>query len=136
MNDSILIFGSFDGLHPGHINLIDNSTKHATRVIVALAQDKSIQKHKGKMPLFPLAKRVLALKQQFPNITIEEGDQTQGEWSAIKKYNPKYIAVGYDQHKLRKALVHIQEQYNFSIIDMNPYHPEKYKSSIINRNNR
>ena len=51
--------GSFDLMHAGHLYIIDEASKQADCLIVALNSDSSIKKYKGAArPIIPLAYRL------------------------------------------------------------------------------
>lgn len=127
-----LLFGSFDGIHPGHKYVLEQAKKYTMPIIVVVAQDSTILKIKGRLPKYSTKERVKHLKNLFPEAIITLGDVKQGTWSAIKKYKPGIILVGYDQHSLKNALLEIQPSFRFTIQQLEAYFPEKYKSSILN----
>lgn len=55
---TVLIFGTFDIFHKGHINFIkqaracgdSNSTSKSTALIAVIARDKTVLEIKGKLP--------------------------------------------------------------------------------------
>lgn len=40
----VLIFGSFDSLHKGHLNLFKQARKHGDKLIAVVARDETIKK--------------------------------------------------------------------------------------------
>jgi len=127
-----MLFGSFDGIHPGHEFLINTALKYGSKIVIVVAQDAIMKKIKKRNPLYTLQIRIEQLMKRFPETTIVPGDQEQGRWSAIKQYRPETILVGYDQDGLMNALESITDTYYFSLIQADAFFPEKYKSSIIN----
>lgn len=128
----VLLFGSFDILHPGHDYLITEAQKYGNLIIV-LAQDSIITSIKGQKPQYNLEQRTSNLQKKYPEINIETGDMKLGSWSAIKKYQPEIIITGYDQTHLKSELEKIKNVYNFEIISLNSFHPEKFKSSLLRK---
>lgn len=53
----IFVNGCFDGLHPGHIALLNSAAGDYGKVVVALNSDEYIKERKGKL-LFPLEERM------------------------------------------------------------------------------
>ena len=128
----VLLFGSFDLFHPGHDYLIRSSQKYG-KLIISLAQNAAIEKIKGQKPVHDIKERIKNLQKKYPNIRIIEGDKEIGSWSALKKYQPEIVVVGYDQNILKRALTEIQSDYNFTIIQLEAFIPEKYKSSLLRK---
>jgi len=52
----IMVFGTFDGLHKGHLNFFWQARKLAVDsfLVVSIARDKNVIKIKGKSPLLLL----------------------------------------------------------------------------------
>ncbi|MFZ3100384.1 MAG: adenylyltransferase/cytidyltransferase family protein, partial [Minisyncoccales bacterium] len=46
----VLVFGTFDGLHPGHINFFQQAKKLGDELIVVVARDATVEKVKGRRP--------------------------------------------------------------------------------------
>lgn len=133
MIEKIMLFGSFDGIHPGHEYLINRARDISPNIILIIAHDQVIIDIKKQNPIYNLTKRISHLQEKFADITIVAGDTQVGLWSAIKEYRPNTIMVGYDQHGLKRALESIKDKYGFIIIKADPYHPEKYKSSLLRK---
>jgi len=53
----VLIFGTFDLLHAGHIEFIKKAKEMGDYLIVILNSDKSIEKRKGRKPIFIYSER-------------------------------------------------------------------------------
>lgn len=134
IKNSVLLFGSFDGIHPGHEYLMEEAQKYGSNTIIVLAQDSVIEMIKKRSPLHNLESRMENLSNEFENVTVVAGDSERGTWSAIKKYQPETIIVGYDQEGLHAALIEIQSIYGFSLVKSDSFEPEKYKSSILRKN--
>lgn len=128
-----MIFGTFDKLHPGHINFIKQAKKYGNYLVLVLARDETIKKLKGHWPMEDIEKRAY-------NIAVTElvdlifYGKLSGYYQVIKKYKPDVICLGYDQTYLTDNLAEKIKQYNLKtkIVRLKAYKPEKYKSSIIN----
>ena len=131
--EKVLLFGSFDLLHPGHYYVIKSALEKG-RLTISMAQDRIIQERKGRKPVHNLKTRTENLRKKYPEIDIQPGDTNLGEWSLIKQIRPNIVIVGYDQHGLFSELSKIKNTYSFKIVQLEPFHAEKYKSSIIREN--
>lgn len=129
----VLIFGTFDGIHPGHIFFL-NEAKKLGKLFVSVSSDKNASILKKKS----LWKKENQRKKEVMNLRIAErvivGDKKIGNWNTIKKIKPDIIALGYDQRELRKVLKEIQEEYKFQIKIIKSHKPKIYKSSLLKRN--
>jgi glycerol-3-phosphate cytidylyltransferase len=54
--------GSFDGLHVGHLNLLERAKEQCDLLVVAVSTDELIEKHKGIKPIIPLNERIALIK--------------------------------------------------------------------------
>ncbi len=132
---TLMMFGAFDGIHPGHEYLINFGIQHSSKIIIVVAQDSIIEKNKKQKPIHKLNVRMRHLLKKFPQATIIPGDIQQGTWAAIKDHRPDTVLVGYDQTSLLEALKDIQIKYNLELIQGNSFFPKKYKSSLLRTNN-
>lgn len=94
----ILVFGTFDYLHPGHINFFKQARSLARNpfLIVSVARNINVKRIKGKQPE-NIEKDRLALIKSCRLVDLAVlGDKTQ-YLSHILKLQPQIIALGYDQ---------------------------------------
>lgn len=90
----VLVGGTFDILHPGHVYLLEEAAKIG-RVHVIVARDSNSIKYKGKKPIVGEEQRlymVKSLKQVYEAVLGEE-DPIDG----ILKVKPDVILLGPDQ---------------------------------------
>ena len=132
--NNIMLFGSFDGLHRGHDFLINKAQTFGERLVIVVAHDITIKNIKKQTPVFNLEQRIQNIQDMYTETTVIPGDRVIGTWSPIHTYQPHTIIVGYDQNELKKALEDIQKHYKFKIIQIEPFHPQKYKSSLLRKN--
>ena len=57
-----ILFGTFDFLHKGHLNLFRQAKKKCDYLIVVVARDKTVKKVKGKLPVHNESKRLNEIK--------------------------------------------------------------------------
>ncbi|PIQ67796.1 hypothetical protein CO173_02175 [Candidatus Uhrbacteria bacterium CG_4_9_14_3_um_filter_41_35] len=131
----VLVFGSFDGLHPGHLKFLTEAKKLADELVVVLAQDKVIAQLKGSLPLHKFAGRQSDLT-KVPEVNyVLPGDYELGTYSSIATLKPEIIAFGYDQVELKndvEAWLKTKTAHT-KIITIEAYKPDKYKSSLLNK---
>ena len=129
----VLVFGTFDVIHPGHIHFL-NEAKKLGSLVVSVASDKSVILRKINKPLkSELARAIESLGIANKIIT---GDKNLYNWSVIKKINPDIVAIGYDQTELEKALKEAKKKFgfNFEIKKISSKDPKRYHSSLIKKN--
>jgi FAD synthetase len=130
----ILVFGTFDGLHPGHINFFEQAKKLGDFLTVVVARDVTVNEVKGHFPKRSESLRLKAVKQcKLVNEAVL--GNIGNPYEIIKKIKPDVIGLGYDQvvftanleSELKKAVIVAK------IIRLNPYKTDSYHSSIIKK---
>ena len=124
-----MIFGTFDMIHPGHINMIKQAKKYGDYLIVVIARDSTVEKVKGRLPRNSEQIRLQAMiDSNLADKVIlgNEGDK----FKVIQNEQPDVIALGYDQ----KIIVEDLEKKvgeNVQIVRLEPFQPEIYKTSLL-----
>jgi FAD synthetase len=128
---TVMAFGTFDILHPGHINFLKQAKKYGN-LIVVIARDKTVKQVKGKLPKYSEKQRLEAIKGL--NLTHKAILGSLGnKYAVIKKYKPDIICLGYDQMHFVAQLEDKIKKLNLKIkiIKLKPHRPEIYKSSKL-----
>ena len=130
----VLVFGTFDGLHPGHINFFAQAKKLGGYLVSVVARDVTVKEVKGRLPK---RNELLRLKMVKQCELIDEAmlGNFGNPYEIIKKIRPDIIALGYDQtsftanleSELKKAAIPAK------IVRLKPYKPENFKSSLIKK---
>ncbi|MGI0141258.1 MAG: adenylyltransferase/cytidyltransferase family protein [Candidatus Micrarchaeales archaeon] len=97
---TVLAFGSFDILHPGHLLYLEKAKKLGDRLVVVVARDESIRMFKGKSPAFNQNDRVKmlnALKIVDSAVLGNKLSKSSDRYKILMKYKPQVIVFGYDQ---------------------------------------
>lgn len=122
-----MVFGTFDLLHPGHINFLRQAKKHG-QLTVVIARDKTVRRLKGRFPLHAERKRQLVVKNLNLAAKVILGSLTD-KYAAIKKYQPDLIALGYDQRYFTDQL---KEKFKkIKIVRLKAFKPNKFKTSFL-----
>lgn len=129
----VMVFGTFDGLHEGHLDFFRQAREFGDYLIAVVARDKNVEMLKKHLPKksenerlrdlqnYELADQVLLGKEDDPYKLIEE-------------LKPDVICLGYDQRyfadnlemELRKKGLKIK------IHRLKPYKPDQFHSSALN----
>ncbi len=128
----VLITGTFDRLHPGHLNYLNQAKKLGDYIIVIIARDKTVLKVKGRLPKNNEKKRAKVIRQtKIPN-RVYLG-KIRDKYALIQKSRPDVIALGYDQNIFTKNLKKELNKRGLrpKIIRLKPYKPHLYKSSLM-----
>lgn len=125
----VLTFGTFDRLHPGHINYLLQAHKISSQLYTIVALDSTVLKTKNSLPQFNQSQRLQNLQSlKIPNHKIILGHPTD-PYHFIKIIQPDIIALGYDQthftNRLQKIFPKIQ------IKRLKNHNENLFKSSII-----
>ena len=131
---TVIAFGAFDLLHPGHIFYLEEASKLGDELIVVIARDKSIKSVKGKMPVQGEKIRLSNVK----NIDVVDKallGSAHDPYELIVDIKPDIIALGYDQNSFTERLEEQLKERNINaeIVRLNSFHPEHYKSSHLRR---
>jgi FAD synthetase len=95
MTKHVMVFGTFDLLHPGHRYLIDEARKRG-RVTVVVARAENVKRIKGRRPDQTDEERVTAIKSAYPDVMVVLG--SDGDFLApIRTLRPDLLLFGYDQ---------------------------------------
>lgn len=122
-----MIFGVFDGLHPGHEYFIGKALHECEQLIVVVAQDSVALELKGRTPKFTELERQATVKKLYPKTQVVFGDSTMSSWKVLDEHRPDIVFLGYDQQGIEKAL----EKRNIAFTYIDSHEPKKYKSSLL-----
>lgn len=99
-----MIFGVFDGFHEGHRYFLNEARKYGDYLIVTVAQDSEVELLKNKKPQFSLSNRIEKINDSKIAQLVVAGDVNHGSWNIITTHKPSLVALGHDQHALKKVL--------------------------------
>lgn len=131
----VLVFGTFDGLHAGHINFFEQAKKLGDQLIVVVARDVTVNEVKASFPRRSELLRLRAVKQC--KLVDEAALGNIGDpYLIVKKIQPDVIALGYDQKAFTDGLekLSVAGGVKAQIVRLKPFLPEKYHSVIIKDN--
>lgn len=100
----VLVFGTFDILHPGHLYFLREAKKHGDHLTVVVTPSAVVKQLKGKVPMFGEQHRVATVKLMSFLDRVVLGDRTLSSFTVLKKYKPDVICIGYDQETLAKYI--------------------------------
>lgn len=131
---TVLLFGTFDLLHAGHLNLFKQARKLGDKVIVIVARDVNVKKIKGELPLNSEKERLELLQHLDLIDQAVLGSKTQ-VYGIIKKIKPNVIALGYDQAAFIDSLQIKLAAFklNPKIVRLKPYQAGSKKSSRLKK---
>ena len=126
-----ILFGTFDIVHPGHLNLFAQARELDVYLITVIARDKTVYQVKGKYPQNQELIRLKNVKKHKVSDSVVLGS-LRDKYAAIKKYRPEIIFLGYDQTAFTENLEKKLRELNLAkteIIRLKSHQPEIYKTS-------
>ena len=122
----MLLFGTFDGLHPGHRFVMDEALRRGD-VTVVVARDATVERLKGRTPIDGQEERMRALREAYPGVAVLLGDP-QDFLAPVRAARPDIIVLGYDQ-RLPPGVD--AADFPCPVERLPAFHPELYKSSAL-----
>jgi FAD synthetase len=130
----VLVFGTFDKIHKGHLFFLKKSKSYGDKLIVVLGRDKTILQIKGRLPENNEAERLKNLEKIGLIDEVHLGS-LKDKYEVIEKIKPEVICIGYDQNSFTSNLsleLKKRSLKNVRIVKFRKgFHPKIYKSSKI-----
>ncbi|MBI2327866.1 FAD synthase [Candidatus Curtissbacteria bacterium] len=131
----VLVFGAFDGLHPGHLDFFRQAKKFGDFLIVSVGTDKNVERIKGRKPLFSQKER-LNLVASCRMVDKAVLGAEEDFYLHIKQIAPDVIGLGYDQwageDEVKKELESIGLS-KTKVVRLKPYKNKRAKSTMVKR---
>ncbi len=130
----VMCFGTFDVLHRGHEFFLKEARKLGDCLVVAVARDATVSAVKGRKPLNDENVRARNVMRLGIADRVVLG-YTDDKLRIIEEEKPEVICLGYDQQSFTEGLKEKLRQrgLDVEIVRLPPYHPEKYKSSLLRK---
>ncbi|MDP2749469.1 MAG: adenylyltransferase/cytidyltransferase family protein [Nanoarchaeota archaeon] len=128
----VLVFGTFDLLHLGHVDLFKQARKYGDYLVAVVARDKTVLQVKKIKPIHSEKIRLKTVSKQVDKAVLGNIDD---KYAVILKINPDVICLGYDQTSFTGNLRKILSERGISplIVRLKPHKEEIYKSSIMRK---
>ncbi|MCL4476507.1 MAG: FAD synthase [Nitrospirae bacterium] len=131
MGMRVVCAGTFDHLHPGHINFLNQARALGSELVVIVARDKNVLKIKGIKPDHDEQCRMANVEQTGIADRVVLGNLEGDLFSILLELAPDLVALGYDQRvkdeQIRERLP------GCAVIRLHPFYPEKFKSSFYRK---
>lgn len=125
----VMVFGTFDILHPGHIHALKEAKKYGDFLVVIVARDQTVNSVKARPPVHDEVTRLNNLRALNIANLVRLGN-LDDKYAVIREEKPDVIALGYDQKAFTDDLAKIMGD-KVPIVRLSAYQPEIYKSSKI-----
>jgi FAD synthetase len=129
---TVMVFGTFDIVHLGHISFFHEAKKYGDELLVVVARDKRAAGIKGSAPIFSEKERVALLEELSVIDRVVLGDKTD-VYRVIKNIKPDTIVLGYDQEIFTTELEKKIKEFGLEIdiVRAKSHKPELYKTQLI-----
>lgn len=126
----VMVFGTFDVLHQGHLNFFEQARKHGDYLIAVVARDSTVEVVKQHKTMLDENKRLLAVQKVVDLAVL---GNKEDKYKIIEDHKPDVICLGYDQNSFTEKLSEelSKRKINAKIVRLLPYKEDIFKSSKI-----
>ncbi len=103
-NKRVLAFGTFDGMHEGHIFFLRQAKLRGDELVVAVARDTHVKELKNKHPVHSERARLLSVEGLKFVDGAQLSDEKLGTFEILNAVDPDVIVLGHDQRELEESL--------------------------------
>lgn len=130
----VLITGTFDIIHPGHLHLINQAKELGDFLTIVIARDQNVLKIKGREPYYTENQRLANLQQLGLADKVILGGLGD-PYEVIKKEEPDIIVLGYDQQVFVNGLVEFRNNSaaHFKIERLEPFKEDICKGKTLRK---
>lgn len=135
MKKKVMVGGTFDILHTGHLEFLKFAKKQAnpSELIVVIARDATVEKRRGHAPLFgeKERKKLVESLEVVDKAVLGNPPGEYGIFHIISSINPHVIVLGYDQPFKEDKLEEWAEKHglNFHVLRAKKFNIEGISSS-------
>jgi FAD synthetase len=123
----VVCAGTFDHLHPGHVDFLKQAKTLGDELIVIVARDENVRKIKGIKPESEDYRKVNLEKSGIPDRVVL-GNLGVNPLLILSELLPDIVALGYDQRVSEKDIKAILPE--CEVVRLKPFHPDLFKSSL------
>ncbi len=130
----VMVAGTFDFLHPGHLDLFRQAKELGDELVVVVSRDSSAEKAKGQKPLFSEIERLEMVASVRYVDSARLGNA--GDWfDVLTEVRPAVLLLGYDQKVDENRLQGFLKQNGLSarVVRGTGFETYKFKSSNIKK---
>ena len=131
----VLVFGTFDVIHPGHISFLKQARELGDFLVVSVARDDFVQRKKRRRPVHGEEERKKNILKSGLVDDADLSDRVQGTYQIVRSRKPDIVCFGHDQYELERDFKEwlLAEQIKIHTVTLRAYQPDKYKSSKLNQ---
>ena len=124
----VMVFGTFDLLHFGHVTLLEKAKQlsggKSAELVVVIARDSTVYKERGRLPVFNENQRLTLIQALRVVDRALLGKEDPDRLKIIIEEDPDVLVLGYDQKIAEKELEKALK--NRGLKDFKIYRLEKY----------
>jgi FAD synthetase len=127
----VLVFGTFDILHPGHEYFLKQAKKQGDELVVVVARDSTVKQVKGEQPHHDENFRLSNIQNLDYVDKAMLGYESADKYRIIDEIRPDIICLGYDQTHFVNGLESKLQEMGLKpeLIRIGSYEPHIHKSS-------
>lgn len=127
-----MVFGTFDVLHPGHIDMFRQARAFGAYLIVVVGRDETVEKFKAYTPKNSFECRLHEVEKN-PLVDKARAGYVDDYLRVLEEERPDMICLGYDQKHIAENLAEKMSKRGLSIpiTRLKAFKPEKFKSSKL-----
>jgi FAD synthetase len=129
MGKRVVCAGTFDFLHEGHINFLNQARRLGDELVVIVARDETVKRLKGFTPDHDEGERAGRIERSGIADRVVLGHNEDDIFHILDELKPDVIALGYDQRVAEEEI--IRRRPECEVVRLAPFHPEKFKSSYF-----
>lgn len=132
MAKTVMCFGTFDALHPGHEDYFRQAREHGDRLVVVVARDSTVVDVKGDLPSMNEQERLLAVQEHALVDEAVLGNEDD-KYRVIEDFQPDVICLGYDQETFTDTLdIELTRRgLAANVVRCEAFFPDTFKSSLL-----
>jgi len=129
---TVMCFGSFDVIHPGHMFYLREAKRFGDKLVVVIARNSTIMKIKGKEPKYNERERLEHVR-DIQHVDRAVLGYEADPYEIIEEINPDIICLGYDQDSYSENLAEKLKERGMTpkIYRLKAYKEHIYKSSKL-----
>ncbi len=128
MGIKVVCAGTFDYLHQGHIDFLNQAKALGDELVVIVARDETVKRIKGFLPTHNEELRMNRIRDTgIPDLVVR-GNLEDDLFRILDELDPDIIALGYDQRVSEEEV--LRRCRKCRVVRLGSYHPEKFKSSL------
>ncbi len=129
MKRKVVCAGTFDHLHPGHIDFLKQAKSLGDELVVIVARDETVKRIKGFLPTNDESRRRDDVKGTGIPDSVVLGNIDTDIFQILEELQPDVIALGYDQRVSEDEI--LKRFHDCKVVRLSSFQPEKYKSSFF-----